>query len=315
MAPPPRPFRFSLQAFQTGSRTEWVELARRAQGAGFDLLVSADHLGRCLAPLVSLTIVAEATHNLRVGTLVLNNDYHHPSLLARDAATLDLMSDGRLEVGLGAGHAQPEYERAGIGFDPAATRVDRLSEAVPLLRRLLDGEVVTFTGAHYRLSAERCDPRPVQAHVPLLVGGAGRRVHALAARWADIVGFTGLGRVGIDGQHAEPSGFPTKAVDAAVAHVREAADYRMEGLELQVLVQAVVVTNNPRGVAADLSSSRLSGLGETDILETPYLAIGTTEEIVEKMLAHRERWGFSHYTFRPEALAVIEPVVGRLAGT
>jgi probable F420-dependent oxidoreductase len=279
------------------------------------MLMTADHLGGCLGPLVSLATAAEATQSLRVGTLVLNNDFYNPSVLAREAATLDLLSDGRLELGLGAGHAQPEYERAGLDFDPAAKRVERLSEAVPLLRRLLDGEVVSFTGAHYRLSEERCDPNPVQAHIPLLVGGAGHRVHALAARWADTVGFTGLGRVGSDGQHAEPTGFPTNAVDAAVAHVREEAGRRMGALELQVLVQAVLVTTDPMSVAADLSNGRLRRLSETEILETPYLDIGSQDEIIDKLLAERERWGFSHYTFRVDALAAIEPVVRRLAGT
>jgi alkanesulfonate monooxygenase SsuD/methylene tetrahydromethanopterin reductase-like flavin-dependent oxidoreductase (luciferase family) len=137
--------------------------------------------------------------------LVLNNDLHHPSLLARDVATLDLLSDGRVEVGIGAGHAKPEYERAGIAFDDAPTRVARLEEAVVALRSLLDGDTVDLDGEHFTLRGARCEPRPVQGHVPMLVGGAGRRVHRIAARHADAVGFTGLGRALDDGQKADPT--------------------------------------------------------------------------------------------------------------
>ena len=172
----PMSFRFSLQAVQAESRREWIELVKRTDGAGFDMLVTADHLDGCLSPFSPLATAAEVSDRLRLGVLVLNNDFYSPSVLAREAATLDLLSDGRVEIGLGAGHAKPEYDRAGITFDSAPTRVDRLEEAVVILRRLFDREVVTFSGRHYRLVEERCDPAPLQAHLPLLVGGGGRRV-------------------------------------------------------------------------------------------------------------------------------------------
>jgi len=139
-----RPFRFSVQVAQAESRQEWIELVKRAEDAGFDMIVTADHLEQCLAPLIPLATAAEVSERLRLGIMVLNNDLYHPSMLARDAATLDLLSEGRVEVGIGAGHAKPEYERAGIPFDPAGTRVGRLEEAVLVLRRLLDGQTVTF---------------------------------------------------------------------------------------------------------------------------------------------------------------------------
>jgi probable F420-dependent oxidoreductase len=246
--------------------------------------------------------------------MVLNNDFHHPSLLARSAATLDLLSDGRLELGLGAGHAQPEYHRAGLAFDAASVRVARLEEAVIVLRQLLDGEIVTFAGAYYRLVEERCDPEPIQPSVPLLVGGAGRRVHSVAARHADAVGFTGLGRILEDGQSHDPSGFRADRVDGDVAAVRAAAAGRSSPPELQVLVQAVVVTDDAYGTAEQISSSRLPSLTADDVLSTPYLMVGSAARLVDRLIEQRERWGFSHYTVRQDALGQLEPVIAALAG-
>lgn len=311
--PPPR-FRFSLQAVQATSRPEWVELVRRVDDAGFDLIVTADHLGGCLSPLLPLATAAEVSDRLRLGVMVLNNDFHHPSLLARSAATLDLLSDGRVELGLGAGHAQPEYERAGLAFEPPARRVERLEEAVAVLRRLLDGQTVDFSGRHYRLNGDRCDPRPLQQHVPLLVGGAGRRVHRLAAQHADAVGFTGLGRTLADGQHHDPSGFTSARVDADVAAVRAAAHQRSTPLEHQVLVQAVAVTDDAYRTAEKIRSSHLPSLNADEVLSTPYLMIGSAATLVDRLLEQRERWGFSHYTVRSDAQGQIEPVIAALAG-
>jgi probable F420-dependent oxidoreductase len=309
-----RPFRFSLQAAASPSRTAWVELARKAEDLGFSLLVTADHLDTLFSPLAPLLGAAAATTTLRVGVLVLNNDFRHPALLAREAATIDLLSDGRLELGLGAGHARPEYERIGLSFDPPAVRVGRLAESVQILRGLLDGKAVTFAGEYYRLAGEQCYPRPAQAHVPLLVGGGGRRVLAIAARWADAVGFTGLGRTLADGNSHDPSGFGPAAVDEQVAWVRSQAGDRLGGLEFQALVQAVVPTDDPRQAAADLIAKRIPSLTVDDVLRTPYLMVGTTAALIDRLIEQRERWGFSHYTVRPDALDAVAPIVARLAG-
>lgn len=309
-----RPFRFSLQAAQAGSRREWVDLVKQADDAGFDMLVTADHLEQSLAPLIPLATAAEVSDRLRLGVMALNNDFHHPSLLSRDLATLDLMSDGRVEVGIGAGHAKPEYDRAGLKFDRVSTRIDRLEEAVVVLRRLLSGESVKFTGQHFTLADERCEPVPVQARIPVLVGGAGRRVHRIAAEHADGVGFTGLGRIRDDGQHAEPARFSTSCVEGDVESMRAAAGARLSELELQVLVQGVAVTDEGSGVAEQICHRHLPALQPQDVLETPYMMVGPADGLVEKLLAHRERWGFSHYTVRREALGQLEPVIAELAG-
>ncbi len=278
------------------------------------MIVTADHLGGCLSPLLPLATAAEVSERLRLGVMVLNNDFHHPSLLARAAATADLMSDGRLELGIGAGHAQLEYERAGLAFDPPGVRVARLEEAVIVLRRLLNRETVTFTGEHYQLAAERCDPEPVQAHMPLLVGGAGRRVQRIAARHADAVGFTGLGRTLEDGHRHETIGFQTDRVDRDVAAVRLAAAQRSSLPELQVLVQAVVVTNDARSTAQEISRSRLPSLTADDVMSTPYLMVGSATTLTDRLVEQRERWGFSHYTVRHDALGQLEPVIAALDG-
>jgi len=310
---PPRPFRFSLQVPRATSRREWVELARRAEDTGFDLLVTADHLGG-LAPLVPLAVAAEATERLRIGTMVLNNDFYQPSLLARDVATLDLLSEGRVELGLGAGHAHPEYTRAGLAFDPPGRRVDRLAESVGLLRRLFDGETITHHGEHYDLVEETVAPRPIQARLPLLVGGGGDRVLGIGARLADAVGFTGLGRTLEDGHHHEPAGFAPARVDAQVAHVRREAGERVDAVELQVLVQAVVITKDPVRAAEDLISEHLGSMTVDDVLATPYLMVGTEWELIDRLIERRERWGFTHYTVRPDALGQIEGVMAGLVG-
>lgn len=306
------PFRFSLQVASAGSRREWVDLVKRADDCGFDMIVTGDHLEQCFAPLLPLAAAAEVSDRLRLGVMVLNNDYHHPSLLARDLATLDLLSDGRVEVGIGAGHSKPEYERAGLRFDDAATRVDRLEEGVIVLRQLLGGDTVTFAGEHYRLTEERCEPAPVQARIPLLVGGAGRRVHAIAARHADAVGFTGLGRVLDDGQRAKPARFSSRHVDEDVAALAVPAADRSAPLELQALVQAVVVTDDAISAAAQIAAKYLPSLAPEHLLETPYMMVGSTDELVDKLLEHRERWGFSHYTVRREALDHLAPVIAAL---
>jgi probable F420-dependent oxidoreductase len=309
-----RRFRFSLQATTAGSRTEWVELVHRVDAAGFDLLVTADHLGLgCLSPVIALANAAEVSQRLRLGMMVLNQDFHQPALLARDLASLDLLSDGRVEVGIGAGHAEPEYRAAGLPFAPASARVDRLEETVVVLRQLLNGDNVTYAGRHHQIAGLQLDPRPIQERLPILVGGSGRRVHAIGARHADGIGFSGLGRTLADGQHHEPSGFPQAAVDADVAAAIAAADGR--AVELNVMVQAVVVTADPIAAAEQIVATHLPTLSVQDVLDTPYLMVGTRDSLVDKLQQQRERWGFTHYTVRPDALGQVEPVIEALVSS
>src|SRR2546422_1282691 len=167
-----KPFRFGVNVRTAGSHAEWADKARKVERLGYSVLLVPDHLAELLAPFPALAGAAAATTRLRVGTAVLNNDFRHPVLTAREAATLDVLSDGRLELGLGAGHMQSEYEAAGLGFDPGATRVERLAEAVVVVKRLLEGEAVTYTGTHYRVTGHTIHPRPVQRPPPpIFIGG------------------------------------------------------------------------------------------------------------------------------------------------
>src|SRR6266852_2600210 len=167
-----RPFRFGVNVRTARSHAEWADKARKVEALGYAVLLVPDHLAELLAPLPALAAAAAATTRLRVGTAVLNNDFRHPVLLAREAATLDVLSDGRLALGLGAGHMRSEYEQVGLAFDPGATRVERLAESVVLVKRLFEGDTVTFAGRHYRVPGHTIHPRPMQRpRPPIFIGG------------------------------------------------------------------------------------------------------------------------------------------------
>jgi probable F420-dependent oxidoreductase len=217
-----KPFRFGVNARTLASAADWIALARKVEGLGFSTLNLPDHLAELPAPLPALAAAAVATTRLRVGTMVLNNDFRHPVLLAREAATLDVVSGGRFELGLGAGYMKAEYEQAGLRFDRGGVRVERLAEAVAIVKQLFEGKPVTFIGRHYQVTDHVIHPRPVQRPRPPIVIGANRpQLLTLAAGEADIVGLTGVtfpqGGVGRD-----LSGFGATGVDERVRLVREA---------------------------------------------------------------------------------------------
>jgi probable F420-dependent oxidoreductase len=308
-----RPFRFGVNVRVAASRREWQDKARRMEDLGYASLTVPDHLADMLAPLPALASAAEATRRLLVGTNVLNNDLRHPVLVAREAATLDLLTDGRLQLGLGAGHMKVEYDEAGLPFDRGATRVERLAEAVVLLKQLFGGQSVTFAGKHYRVTGHRLYPLPVQRpHPPILIGGNGPKLLALAAREADIVGLSGITfRRG--GTAPDLSGFPAAAVDERVQALRETAGDRFPHLELCALIQRVIVTDDRRSAAEDLTA-RWPGLSTDELLESPHVLIGTVDELVAQLQARRERWGLTyHIVFEAHAEA-LAPVVARLTG-
>jgi probable F420-dependent oxidoreductase len=308
------PFRFGVSSASTTDRADWVEKARRVEDLGYDVLSLSDHLLEVLQPFVAMTIAAEATSRLRVGTLVLNNDLRHPVLLAREAATLDLLTGGRLELGLGAGHSEPEYREAGLSFDPAAVRVARLEESVRIVKALLAGEEVHHRGEHYRIDGHRGHPPPVQQpHPPILLGGYGRRLLRLAAREADIVGFTGAGRTLADGQRHEVTGFAPAAVEERVALVRATAGERLPGIEFHALVQRVIITDDRDAAAAEVAA-HLPGLTPADVIGTPFILVGSVDEIVDELVERRERLGFSYYTVFEHGRDAFAPGVARLAG-
>jgi probable F420-dependent oxidoreductase len=309
-----RPFRFGVNVRSAGSAAEWAEKARKVEALGYSVLLVPDHLAELLAPFPALAAAAAATRRLRVGTAVLNNDLRHPVLTAREAATLDVLSDGRLELGLGAGHMRSEYEQAGLTFDAGATRVGRLAEAVVIVKELLEGKPVSFTGRHYRVSDHTIHPRPVQRpRPPVFIGGNAPRLLEVAAREADIVGLTGIAfRRG--GAEPDVSDFRAAIVDQRVALVREAAGARADRLELNALVQRVIVTDDRRKAARELATGRWATLTPDDVLASPYVLIGTVDEMIDDLRARRERWGISYVMTHEPFMDALAPVVTRLAG-
>jgi len=308
-----RPFRFGVNVWGAASRSEWADKARRVEALGYSVLTVPDHLGEFFAPLPALLSAAATTTRLRVGTNVLNNDFRHPVIVAREAATADVLTDGRVQLGLGAGHMKSEYDEAGLRFEAGATRVDRLAESVAIIKGLFAGEAVTFTGRHYRVTGHTIHPRPVQRpRPPILIGGNGRRLLTLAAKQADIVGLTGI-TFGGGGTERDISGWRVAGVEERLRLVREAAGARFAQLELNALVQRVVVTDKRREATEDLAR-RWAQLTPDEILASPYVLVGTIEQIVEDLLARRERWGISYYAVFEPFLDAFAPVVAALGG-
>jgi len=307
-----RPFRFGVTAPTPSGGTNWAERARRVEQLGYSMLVVPDHFRDHLAPVPALVAAALATTRLRVGSLVFSNDFRHPAVLAKEAATIDVLSGGRFELGLGAGWLREEYDQTGIRFDAPGTRVERLEEAVTIIKRLLAGERVTFAGRHYTIADLEGRPTPVQRpHPPIAIGGGGRRTLSLAAREASIVGL--VPRARRDGSGLDLNDLSDAATREKLEWVRAAAGERFDSLEINTLIQAVVVADQ-RMAAADQLASRFKVAREV-VLETVYVALGTIEEICETLRQRRERYGVSYLTVFERDMEAFAPVVARLAGT
>jgi len=307
-----RPFRFGVTAPTPSGDTNWAERARRVEQLGYSTLVVPDHFRDHLAPVPALVAAALATTRLRVGSLVFSNDFRHPAVLAKEAATIDVLSGGRFELGLGAGWLREEYDQTGIRFDAPGTRVERLEEAVTIIKRLLAGERVTFAGRHYTIADLEGRPTPVQRpHPPIAIGGGGRRTLSLAAREASIVGL--VPRARRDGSGLDLNDLSDAATREKLEWVRAAAGERFDSLEINTLIQAVVVADQ-RMAAADQLASRFKVAREV-VLETVYVALGTIEEICETLRQRRERYGVSYLTVFERDMEAFAPVVERLAGT
>ena len=314
-----KPFRLMIGARDVVGRRELIEWARLAESIGFSHVCIHDHLLPQLAPIPLLTVVATVTERLRLCPLVFNNDLRHPAVLAQDLASLDVLSEGRLEVGLGAGWNEPEYQAAGLRFDPIGARIDRLTEAITIIRGLFGDGPVTFNGRHYTITGLDGQPKPFQRpHPPFLVGGTRERMLRLAAREGDIVGLDLR-----QDRDSLPDAFPRR-MDERVGWVREEAGERFENLELSVLrlLGPVAITSDSLAVARQVASDYEGRTGLTistdDILESPYSLIGTVPELTRKLHAARERWGINSYLlswFDEATYRDLAPLVERLAGS
>jgi probable F420-dependent oxidoreductase len=307
----PRRFRFGVQLAGAPSRKEWLAKVRRAEDLGYTSLLMPDHFGGQLAPIPALVTVAENS-DLRIGTLVLDNDYKHPVVLAKEAATIDLLTEGRLELGIGAGWMRTDYEQSGIPYDAPKVRVDRFEESLTVLKKAFAEGSFSFDGMHYRISNYDGQPKPVQRpHPPILIGAGGKRMLEIAAREADIVGINpnmSPGEVNIE-VGRDGTGERT---DRKLAWVREAAGDRYDEIEFNTLVFIVSVTEDRHAFAADFAPR--FGLTAEEGLDVPQALVGTLDEICDEIQARRDRWALSYYTISEGAIEALAPVVERLAG-
>lgn len=307
--PEQRPFRFGVTLDgSTGRRADVIETARRAEAAGASVLLATDHLGSWGA-LPRLQAAAEVT-GLRVGTLVLNNDLRHPTVLAQELATVDAMTDGRLEIGIGAGWNRPEYEAAGLPFDPPADRLRRMKASLRMLRQALgEGRIDHDADEAYPAVHQEGLPTSIQRpHPPFLVGGGGPKLLAFAAREADIIGIDPRSLPGGGGDRDDITG---AAVDRKVGWIREAAGDRWADLEINIAIWEIDPDFHRR---TGPPPPRARGIGEEELPLSPHYLIGDADEMVETLMARRERWGISYVTIRAADLQVLAPVIARLAG-
>ena len=308
----PRPFRFQVSTSATPDARGWAELARKAEDLGYASLAIADHLDDQFAPLPALMAAATATDRLVLTPLVLANDYRHPAVLTKELATLDLLSEGRLEIGIGAGWMGADFSHAGLTFDPPGVRIARLGEAIAVLKGLLGPDAFTFFGEHYRIDALDGQPKPSQQPYPrFLVAGGGRKVLSLAAREADIVGINVNLAAGVIDERAGSSATGA-ATDEKLQWIRDAAGERFASIELHVRTQIAMVHDHPRDVAEMLAPAL--GISIDDALNSPHALVGTIDGIVDTLLERRERYGISYVCWHDDALESLAPVVARLAG-
>ena len=308
-----RPFRFSVQVGGLPeSAASYVETAKAAEDLGYAAFSVPDHLDGQLSPTIALTTVAAATTNLLLQPLVLGNDYRHPAMLAKEAATLDLLSDGRFVMAIGAGWMKDDYERAGMPYDRASVRIQRLDESIAVLKGLFSGEPFSFEGEHYTITEMTGTPAPVNGSIPFMIAGGAEKILGVAGREADIVGFNPSMAHGVVDERVGPSAM-ADATDQKVAWVEAAAGDRFGDIELQTSVFAGAITDDARGMA-ELMGAAL-GATPDQVLQSPHALFGTVDECVDTVRSWRERWGISYVSFGGDFFRDMAPVVDALADT
>ncbi|MBO0795033.1 MAG: TIGR03621 family F420-dependent LLM class oxidoreductase, partial [Ktedonobacteraceae bacterium] len=311
------PFRFGIICEQMSSAQGWVSKAKLAEHSGYSTFLIRDHLirepfGDQLAPLIALMAAAGATRTLRIGSLVLDNDYRHPVMLAKEAATLDLLSGGRLELGIGAGWLRAEYEQAGMPFDAPGVRVSRLEEALQVLKGLFADQPFTFSGRHYTVTDLNGFPKTYQRpYPPILVGAGSKRMLALAGREANIVGI--LARALPNGTISEEL---TERLPATLAQkvewVRQAAGARFDEIELSMVVTPHFSQHRQQKAAQLMQERGWNGISTEQVLEMPSIFIGTMGQMMEKMQQLRKQYGFSYFVISDRYMEDFAPIVAEL---
>jgi probable F420-dependent oxidoreductase len=308
----PHKFRFGVQTSRSASREEWVAKARKIEELGFSTLFMPDHFEDQYAPMPALMAAADATTTLRIGSLVFDNDYKHPVVLAKEAATLDVLSGGRLELGIGAGWMSSDYEQAGMAYDAPGERIARLKEGLAVMKGLFADEPIDFDGKHYHVHMNGL-PKPIQRpHPPILIGGGAKRVLSYAAREADIVGVNFVLAEGVVNREVMTSG-SADATAEKIGWIREAAGPRFDDIELNVTVFAAIVTDDRAGMAERIAPR--FGVAPAELPDTPHVVLGNVDEIAEDLQRRREKFGFSYVVFSGDGFEALAPVVKKLAGT
>jgi probable F420-dependent oxidoreductase len=315
-----RPFRFGLQAPRTTDPGAWLALARRVEQDGYSALLVPDHVGR-LSPFPAIMAAAAVTERLHLGTWVLNQDFRPPAVLAQEVAAVQILTNGRLELGIGAGWAKQEYIQTGLQFDDGKTRVGRFDEYLQVVKGLLAArEPYSFSGTWFTL--EEYPPLPhleYQSAPSIVVGGGSKMVLSIAGRLADTISVAT--RATPDGLF-DVSNMKQAAVETKLRWIREAAGDRYDQIELNMTLRFVRVEDRRAAARTILEQWRAPGsrvaradeLSEDDILESPYFALGTVGQIVSQIEAARERWGFSYIQVGGEDIDVFAPVMERLVG-
>lgn len=307
------PFRFGAEMQNPLGERSWTDSVRELEALGYATLFAPDHFDEGYGPITALASAAAVTTTLGVGTLVFDTDFRHPAVLARELASIDLLSGGRLEVGLGAGWKRLDYERSGIPMDPPKVRVDRMIEHTHVLKALFGGAPVTYAGEHYQITDLDGTPKPHRpGGPPILIGGGGRRVLRFAAGIADIVGVNASVHSGEVDTAAAQDALPS-SIDEKVSWVRDAAGDRLDDVEINAWLSVAEVTDDSRKLA-----EVLSGVFETapeNVLSSPLTLIGSESEIVDRLQERRERWGYSYTVIPGDRIRDFAPIVARLTGT
>lgn len=310
----PRKFRFGVQLHNAPSGEAWAALARKVEDLGYSSLFLPDHFGEQLAPVPAMMAAADATTTLKVGALVFDNDYKHPVVLAKEMATIDLLSGGRVEFGLGAGWMTTDYEQSGIPKDGAGVRIARMAEGLEIVKGLWADGPYSFEGEHYTITGLDGLPKPHQKPgPPILIGGGGPKVLGIAGRYADIVGVNPSIPAGAIGPDAARDAAPER-VDQKLEWLRAGAGDRFDDIELNALIFVVQVTDDPGPMRQMMAG--VFGVSEEEVGASPYAWIGSPGEIADQLRAARERWGLSYFVVQGEdALDAVAPVVAELTGT
>lgn len=304
------PIRFSASIGQTPV-DQLVNTAKRAEELGFYSVTVPDHLDDQPAPLIALTAVASATSTLRVLPLVLANDYRHPVVLAKEFATLDALSGGRLEAGLGAGWMNSDYALSGIALDSPGTRIRRLSESVDIISGLLAGEAVEVEGEFYSVNGSAGTPAPAQSGgVPIMLAGGKEKMLTLAGEKADIVGINPGLTAGVIDERAGRDA-TLERTDQKLEWVRNAAGSRFDSITIQTRIHLAMITDDREAVAAEMAP--LLGISAEEALASPHALVGTVDQVVDEVQQWRDRWGFSYISINADVMEDFAPVIEQLA--